>query len=273
VRARAEERAVRAELLLLDPDRRPDGAARGRAGDPERWSPPLSRCLALAARFAGACLKLPPGADVGLLLTPKLPADLVWVSLDGELRELGLWTGVLATRAPGVRTAIVLASDGRAERLEGREEHVTALAPEEAASVAWIAEPDPAVIRAGLVGALARALSLRPLGPAIAYLGGDGRPASPFARAFRVRDTAALDRRRVRAMLERHDVGPLVVKKRGHPDDAATLARALKGRGKEPGLLLVARLGMLHRAWLVEPAPAAAGRGIAPGGEDRPTDQ
>jgi hypothetical protein len=180
---------------------------------------------------------------------------------------------VFATREPGVRSAVVLGSDGRAARLEGRAEDVPALAPGEAEGTRWIAEPDPAVIRAGLLGALARALALRPIAPSIAYLAGDAPARSPFARAFRVRDTSPLDRRRVRAMLDRHDVGPLVVKKRGHPDDAETLARAFRGRGREPGVLLVARLGSLHRAFLVEPAPAFRGAGNGPDGGDRAAEQ
>jgi hypothetical protein len=71
-------------------------------------------------------------------------------------------------------------------------------------------------------------------------------------RSWRVLETSALDPKRVRAMLRRHDVGPLTVKKRGHPDDAQTLARRFKGSGEKHGLLAVARLEKGHGALLLE---------------------
>jgi hypothetical protein len=66
--------------------------------------------------------------------------------------------------------------------------------------------------------------------------------------------SVALDRRRVRALLGEHDVGPLTVKKRGHPDSAEALARRLRGPGRRPGLLAVGRLERGHRAWLLDEA-------------------
>ena len=107
----------------------------------------------------------------------------------------------------------------------------------EAASAAeWIAEPDPAVIRAGLVGLLAREAGLAPVGPGIAYLAGRALPAAPLLRIWRVVGSAPADDRRVRALLAEHDVGAVDVKTRGHPDDPAELARRWRGGGaRRPG--------------------------------------
>ena len=52
-------------------------------------------------------------------------------------------------------------------------------------------------------------------------------------------------------MLARHGVGPLTVKKRGHPEDAARLAKRLRGKGERPGLLVITRLENGHHAYLV----------------------
>ncbi len=254
--ARAERPPVAPDFLLLDPDRRPgDGTARGRTGHPEQWSPPWSTCLALAAGVRGACLKLAPATDPERLDPPPpraLGPAWQWVSLRGELKELALWTGELVEGIPaGMRGVLALDGHGGRATLVGRPREVAPLSAEDAAGVRWIAEPDPALIRSGLLGLAAAAEDLAPLGPGLAYLGGGSAPKSPLLAGFEVLDHAPADRRRVRTMLATHGIGPVTVKRRGHPDDAATLARRLRGSGKERGLLVVARLARGHRAYLV----------------------
>ena len=250
VRADARQPPCEADVVLLDPDRRPQGT---REGHTERWSPPLNSCLALALEHRGACLKLPPGMDTARLTgLGKAAHGLQWISLGGQLREMALWTGNLVGDLGGQREALVLGPEGQRGTLRGEPEELQALDPGQLGAVKWLAEPDPAVIRAGLVGPLARKLGLRPIGPRLAYLGGDQRPSSPLLRSWRVLGTSTLDPKRVRALLREHDVGTLTVKKRGHPDDAQTLARRFKGPGRQPGLLAVARLERGHAALLLE---------------------
>ena len=67
-------------------------------------------------------------------------------------------------------------------------------------------------------------------------------PRSLLLRAFRVVEACACDPRAVRRMLDRHDVGPVEVRKRGHPEPAEVLARRFRGSGKRAGKLAVARL-------------------------------
>lgn len=253
--ADAARPAARADFLLLDPDRRAGGkSGRRRNLDPAAWSPGWGLCAELAARFAGACLELAPAADPDRLpLPPDLARAWEWVSRDGELAELCLWTGALAPGAdPRRRRVTALLADGGEARLEGIPEPVPALEPDAAAAVRWLAEPDPAVIRSGLIGNLARTAGLAPVGPGIAYLGGDQPPDSPLLRAWRVRGSAPADRRRVRRLLAEHDVGPIDVARRGHPESPERLERLFRGPGARRGRLIVARLARGHRAWLVE---------------------
>ena len=255
--ARAQDRVVSAPFLVLDPDRRaPDGT---RTGDPARWSPPWSAIEDLLARSEGAVVKLAPATTVESIEREARERGrtlLEWVSWNGELKEVALWTGALVGGDEDrIRRAVALRGADRVETLEAGDDErapVAPLTPSEAAEVAWIAEPDPAVLRAGLLEAQAGRSGARPLGPGIAYLGADERPRLPLLSSFRVLDTTPVDRRRVRAMLGRHDVGPLTVKRRGHPQDADTLAKRFRGPGKKRGLLVVARLEEGHRAWLVE---------------------
>ena len=157
------------DVLLLDPDRRPDGA---RTADPRGWSPTLEQALAQAVRYRGACIKLPPALDpavvsaslAGLSAGEALAWSLAWIEADRELCEVSLWTGELAQGPSEVRSALVLGPGPleRHARIEGMPEEVPWLAPGEAASIRWLAEPGPAVVRSGLIGLLARRVGMAP---------------------------------------------------------------------------------------------------------------
>jgi hypothetical protein len=67
---------------------------------------------------------------------------------------------------------------------------------------------------------------------------------------------AALDPKRVRRMLGALDIGPITVKKRGHPDPAEDLARRLAGPGTRHGLIAVVRLDIGHLALALGPEVA-----------------
>ena len=179
VLADAAAPAARTDLLLVDPDRRVEGRRRL---DPSAWSPPLGTSLRVATRFAGACLKLAPALDVELLKAAEeaaLPADLPrqreWISREGELAEVCLWTGTLAEGAadPQQRVATRLDRLAGSCRLVGAPVDRAALSPREAESAQFLADPDPAVVRAGLLGLLAEQEDLRPLAPQLGYLAGE----------------------------------------------------------------------------------------------------
>ena len=259
--ADAERVCARAPFAVLDPDRRPHGR---RTLDPAAWQPSFARALEIARGFEGACLKLAPAIDLA-----RLPAGPLaecahrwqWTSLAGELVETSLWTGSLARGEPGVREARLLAAaPERPPRVvRGRPIEVAALAPADVPRAAWLAEPDAAVIRSGLVGWVAREWGLAPLAPEIAYLAGFERPREGPFELWRVVATCAADARRVRAMLALHDVGEVAIRKRGHPERAEQLARKWRGRGGRPGHLAVARLERGHVALLLEDPGAPAG--------------
>jgi THUMP domain-like len=96
---------------------------------------------------------------------------------------------------------------------------------------AYLYEPDPAILRARLVAALAEQLGAAQLDRAIAYLTADRAVATPFARCWRVIEWLPFNLKRLRARLRAHDAGPVTVKKRGSPLDTDALARQLAGDG------------------------------------------
>lgn len=252
-----------ADFVLLDPDRR---AAGRRSRDPRTWSPTLRDCLEIASRFRGAILRLPPTFEPDSLADESIPAGtgtMSWVSWKGELVEVDLWTGALTAATPGPREAVALDRQGRLSRIHGEPRSTPPLAADAARQINWLAEPDPAVIRSGLLGNLAARIGMAPLDAQIAYLGGaeaeePGAVDPGLLRCYRVLGCVSLDPRKVRGLLRRHDIGPLTVKKRGHPEPADRLARRLRGRGSKRGLLAVTRIGDRHLAYLLDETPSAS---------------
>lgn len=244
----ATESAVDAAGILIDPDRRVDGR---RSLDPTAWSPPLEKCLALLATREVGCLKLPPSLDPDEDLLGG--GTLCWVSLDRELKEVCFFTGLAAT--PGSsRRVVALSRDGSEESLEGEPMTLAAFAPEDVGSISWLANPDPALLRSGLLEREGDRHGLRPLAPQLAWMGSAEEPQSPFFKCRRVLGSAPADPRRVRRMLTEFDVGPIEVWKRGHPDRAEILGRRFRGKGSKRGILAIGRLEKGHHAWLLDPA-------------------
>lgn len=217
------------DAVWADPARRRDGR---RQSDPGAWSPPLDAVLALAERLPLG-VKLAPGLDRSLI-----PDDVEaqWVSEDRELVETTLWTGALSR--PGIRrSALVLSAAGAAE--------LTADSDSADAAVGdlggWLYEPDPAVIRARLIGDLARLLGGRMLDRTIAWITSDERIETPFAQRFAVVEEYPLDLRAVRRELRGRGVGSLEVKTRGVDLDPAEVRARLALRGSESATLILTR--------------------------------
>lgn len=242
--------------IYLDPARR-DGARRLR--NPGDWSPSLDFAFELAELYPTG-VKLGPGIDRELI---PAGAEAQWVSVDREVVELGLWFGALAR--PGIRrSALVIGPAGTAE--------MTAVADsidvEADALGEFVYEPDGAVIRARLIGDLARTIGGRMLHPSIAYVTSDAAHLTPFASCFRVIEEFALDKRTLRREIANRGIGTLEIKKRGVDIDPAEFRTALAPRGDASGTLILTRVGGRRRALLVERVPpttakidSAPGRG------------
>ena len=99
---------------------------------------------------------------------------------------------------------------------------------------AYLYEPDPAILRARLVAALAEQLGAAQLDREIAYLTADQAVATPLARCWRVLEWLPFGLKQLRARLRALDAGAVTVKKRGSPLDADALARRLSGAGRRP---------------------------------------
>lgn len=250
--------------VYADPARRT--AAGRRSWEPSDWTPPLDVLLSLRSQVPAVGLKLGPGLPHRLV-----PADASaqWVSVDGDVVEVGLWFGPLAPEGPG-RSALVLRG--------GRAHTVTAAGgtddrPPVGGVGAYLYEPDGAVIRAGLVGTVAHEVHGRLLDPTIAYVTADLLAPSPVATTYRVLDDLPFSVKRLRAYLRERHVGRLTVKKRGSAVTPEQLRGQLDLRGAAEATVVLTRVSGSQRVLVVEPVvdpsagPGAPGPGARSDGQ------
>jgi len=224
----------------LDPARRAGGR---RQLDPDRWSPPWSTVTALLDRIPASVVKVAPGLD-----HDRVPdgIEAEWVSVGGSIVEALLWgRGLSRTwrRATLVRDGQIL--------------EVTADADPGPAPVGavrgWLHEPDPALIRSGLMSLVAADLGATLVDPTIAYLTSDARADTPWVSSYRVTDVLPFNLRKLKALLRDRGIRRVVVKKRGSPIEPETLARQLRGPGSGSAVVVVTRVAGAPTVLVCEP--------------------
>ena len=231
------------DAVWLDPARRTMGHSETRRVSADDYSPNLDWTFALAARKP-AGIKLGPAHDRDAL--PE-GCEAQWISVDGSTVELVVWTGALAREGIG-RAALVIRGDAAHE--------ITA--PEDTADEpvrelgSFIHEPEGSVIRARLIGDVARSLEAGPIAEQIAYLTGDADRRSPFATTFRVREVLPADPKPLGKALKERGIGTLEIKKRGVDIDPAEFRKKLKLSGKAKATLFVTRIGGRRTAILAD---------------------
>jgi hypothetical protein len=222
--------------LFFDPARRADGR---RVFSVRSYRPPLKVIQGWLPRFPALGVKLSPGVKRTEL--SGYPAELEFISVQGQLKEAVLWFGPLATcqrRAtllPGPQTLV-------GEGPLGDFDHWPRGELPLAEPGAYLYEPDPAVIRAGLVGALGRLIGAAQLDPEIAYLTADQPQDTPFARRWPVESWMPFNLKRLRAHLRAQGIGRVVVKKRGSPLQPEELIRRLRLNGEAECVIFLTQM-------------------------------
>jgi hypothetical protein len=222
---------------FFDPARRKAGRRIHSVG---RYDPPLEMSSLWLATLEGLAVKVSPAVDLAELR--GWPCEVEFISCEGELKEACLWFAGLrrgerrATLLPGPHT-LTISGD-----------HSAPVAPPRT----YLYEPDPAVMRAGLVGELADRIGASQIDPSVAYLTSDERVYSPFARAYRVVEVFPANLRTLRAVLRERGVGKLTLKKRGSAVDVENYTRRLHLDGPEEATLILTRAEERKVALLVE---------------------
>ncbi len=215
--------------FFFDPARRAGGRRRFSVRD---YQPPLSRVHTWLAQAPAGGVKISPGVDLAELA--GYDAEVEFISLGGDLKECALWFGPLRTAA---RRATLLEGDTTYTLLP--DPAAEAAPPAPGAPLAYLYEPDPAILRAGLVTTLAAQLGARQLDRDIAYLTADALRPTPWARAFRVEEALPFNLKRLRERLRALNVGRVTVKKRGSPLTPEDLIQQLRLTGAEERIVFL----------------------------------
>lgn len=224
-------------FLHIDPDRRPGSA--GRVSRVEDYEPGLPVLKELMARCRGGAIKVGPASNFGGKFDD---VEIELISLGGECKEATIWFGELAGEAPFRATALPSGETIAGHPLDAS----VGIVP----LGRYIFDPDPAVVRAGMIDLVAERLGLNRLDGAEEYLTGDSLPASAFVEPFEVLADLSNNERELRAWLRTSDFGQIEIKCRHIPVQAESLRRRLPLPGDQPGVLIFARCDGKSRAIL-----------------------
>lgn len=216
------------KLVHADPDQRARGARSRRL---EQSVPPLDWMQGLTQTARGGAIKVSPASNFG----GKFPdAEIELISLDGECKEATVWFGELRGESPWRATVLPVGATLAGHPLD---------VPTDVRAIGrYVYDPDPAIVRAGLVDLLTRETGLWRLDAAEEYLSSDAPVASPFVRAFEVLDILPNNVRAVRQAVRERGWGSVEIKCRHVKVDADAIRRRLPLEGSEPGVMLHARI-------------------------------
>ena len=213
--------------VFFDPGRRQGGRRIRSVAD---YQPPLETIKGWLPDLPAVGVKLSPAVNLEELA--DYPGEIEFISLRGALKEAVLWLGSFksaARRATLLPTGVTLSGEPRTGGPIGPPQR-------------YIYEPDPAVLRAGLVLDLAAELGAHQLDADIAYLTADQQVDTPFARSWEVEAWFPFQLKRLRAYLREKQVGQVVIKKRGSPLEPERLARQLKLQGDQARVIFLTHL-------------------------------
>lgn len=224
------------QLLFCDPSRR----EQKRLYKPDSWSPPLDSVL-LHPRFINKIVKAAPGLDCSTL---SAGVEVHFLSLKGQLKEAMLISSP-DNKASSSRHAWLWAGGSdpplHLENSDPRSE-VDLLAPRDSLVIAppavggYLHNPDPSILRAGLLHQLASKLDAFLVHPKIGYLHGTKASESPWATSFRIKECMPLNWSRLNSSLQATGWGDFEYLSRGVPfSQEEVLARTSKARKQIKG--------------------------------------
>jgi len=226
------------DVIFIDPSRRDpsgrrtsDGSRAQSERDPERWSPPWSFVISLARQHR-ICVKT----------TPSFPPENVptgwhgeWISVAGNSTEACLWSWPVFD-APRRAVRIVSATNDVAE-FEGTGT-VGVMNVQEVGG--WLHEPDPSIVKAGLLDDIAAMFGAWHLDPGSIWLSSDHPVTSPFIRSFAVIEALPSDPKSLRRALRERGVGALTIKGRLTGIDPDALRKRLDLDGPNTATIVIA---------------------------------
>ncbi len=217
------------DVVFFDPARR-DQQGR-RIHHVEHYQPPLTTINMWSQ--PQIIVKLSPGVDLSQI--EPYGGHVEFISVNGDLKEAVLWRG-----GASKGLSATLLTDNEVYKWEAPDEFAS---PEVSLSEprAWLVEPDPALLRGGLVQGVAEHFTGNLLDETIAYFTTDQKPSSPWVRSWAILDWMPFNLKHLRTYLRERQVGNVTVKKRGTAVTPETLIPQLKLKGYESRVLVLTR--------------------------------
>ncbi|MFX0083415.1 MAG: hypothetical protein ACFE94_16840 [Candidatus Hodarchaeota archaeon] len=220
------------DCIFFDPSRRSQGK---RTVKIEEYDPPLELVEKLKQFSENVCVKIAPGVDLSYLTT--YDCDIEVISYKGEVKETVLWFGkfkikleknsIIATKLPEKITLIQESLDYKIPISEYKN---------------YIYEPDPAFIKAHLIGDIAKKYNLFQMSNKIAYLTSDSFIDTPILKSYNVLAYTNLDYYSINEKLNELNLGKMDFKARGVSIDLKHIHNKVRGTGKNRGLIIFTKI-------------------------------
>ena len=218
------------KVVHVDPDRR---SGRDRPTKRlELYQPSLEWMQKLTRTAAGGGIKISPASN----FLQKFPGcEIELISLRGECREATVWFGSLAGEHTFRATALPTGESISADPLSAWTNVVPAAAE-------YIFDPDPAIVRSGLIDVMAETHSLQRLDAEEEYLTGAECVTSGFVTAFRIEAVLSGNLKDLKQHLRSDPSTHYEIKCRRIPTNADTVRRQLPTGTATPRVIFFARI-------------------------------
>lgn len=228
--ANVHELDTAGHIVHVDPDRRA-GSDRP-VKRLEQYVPNLEWMQELTRRARAGAIKIGPASN----FMQKFPdCEIELISLNGECREATVWFGEFAGQ--GAFRATVLPTG---ETIGG--DPLSFYSPQAEECGPWIFDPDPAVVRSGMLDGVAELLHLERLDPEEEYLTGNAPSVSGFVTSFQVEAVLPNQVSELKKYLKTSPSAWYEVKCRRIPTQTSVIQKQLPKGTAPPRVILFARI-------------------------------
>lgn len=218
------------KVLHVDPDRRAESDRPTKRL--EFYQPDLLWMQHVTREAAGGGIKISPASN----FLQKFPGcEIELISLKGECREATVWFGSLGGEHAFRATALPSGESLSADPLSAWTNVVPAAAE-------YIFDPDPAIVRSGLIDVMAEQFSMQRLDAEEEYLTAAEYVSSGFVTGFRIEAVLSGNVRELKQYLRSNPSTHYEIKCRRIPTNADSIRRQLPTGSAAPRVIFFARI-------------------------------
>lgn len=218
------------KIVHVDPDRRAESDRPTKRL--EQYQPNLEWMQKLTRSAAGGGIKVGPASN----FLQKFPGcEIELISLHGECREATVWFGSFAGEHAFRATVLPTGESISADPLSAWTNTTESVS-------AFLLDPDPAIVRSGLLDVMAEQHQLLRLDAEEEYLTSDQLPQTGFVTAFQVENVLPNSLKELKQYLRSKPSQHYEVKCRRIPTEADVVRRQLPTGSEPPRVIIFARV-------------------------------